>query len=297
MNTHLPSTKNLQAFLATAEHLNFTHAAQSLNMTQGAISRQIQSLEDLIGVSLFFRQARGLSLTPEGSKFVPFAEDILLRMRNAMLEVAERSNRIKLNAPSCVTSWLLPRLMSFQQHYPDIEVELTSSIKHQILPNFDTFDLVIVYGKPAQSLSVTQHVLFDEMLTPICSPELWNKVMEDNWQDADLAKFTWLHADIEQRDWKLWLNKGGINSVRARRNQTFSTLDQAMNAAQQGFGIAIGDVTLAEQDLKLNRLMRPYSKSVASGQSYYLLRPEQAQSGAIDIFLAWLMKHSSDSEW
>lgn len=232
-------------------------------------------------------------MTPEGSKFVPLAEDILLRMRNAMLEVAERSNRIKLNAPSCVTSWLLPHLMSFQEHYPDIEVELTSSIKHQILPNFDTFDLVIVYGKPAQSLSVTQHVLFDEMLTPICSPELWNEMVEGDWQDSDLAKFTWLHADTEQRDWKLWLNKGGVHSVRARRNQTFSTLDQAMNAAQQGFGIAIGDVTLAEQDLKLNRLVRPYDKAVASGQSYYLLRPQQAQSGAIDTFLDWLMKYSS----
>ncbi|GAM72687.1 transcriptional regulator [Vibrio sp. JCM 19236] len=68
-----------------------------------------------------------------------------------------------------------------------------------------------------------------------------------------------------------------------------------MNAAQQGFGIAIGDVTLAEQDLKLNRLIRPYSKSVASGQSYYLLRPEQAQSGAIDIFLAWLIDQSADA--
>jgi LysR family glycine cleavage system transcriptional activator len=264
-------------------------------MTQGAISRQVQSLEELIGVVLFFRQARGLSLTPEGSKFVPLAEDILLRMRNAMLEVTERSNRIKLNAPSCITSWLLPRLMSFQQHYPDIEVELTSSVKHQSLPNFDIFDLVIVYGKPAQSLPVTQYVLFDEILTPICSPELWNKMVDDNWQDADLAQFTWLHADIEQRDWKLWLNKGGIHSVRARRNQTFSTLDQAMNAALQGFGIAIGDVTLAEQDLKLNRLVRPYSKAVTSGKSYYLLRPEQAQSSVIDSFLTWLIDQSPKS--
>lgn len=70
MQTRLPSTKNLQAFLATAQHLNFTHAAEALNMTQGAISRQIQSIESLMGVALFYRQARGLALTPEGAKFI-----------------------------------------------------------------------------------------------------------------------------------------------------------------------------------------------------------------------------------
>ncbi|PMG04528.1 LysR family transcriptional regulator [Vibrio breoganii] len=291
MNTRLPSTKNLQAFLATAEHLNFTHAAQAMNMTQGAISRQIQSLEELVGVALFYRQARGLALTPEGSKLIPMAEDILVRLRKAVIDVADRSNKIKLNAPSCVTSWLLPRLMSFQQENPDIEVELTSSIKHQLLPNFESFDLVIVYGRPPRSLSVSEHVLFEEKLTPICSPELWKKVIGDEgqWNDKDLARFTWLHANPMQSDWNLWLEKSGSIARKGRRNQTFSTLDQAMNAAQQGFGIAVGDITLAEEDLKLNRLMQPYTDYVTSGQSYYLLRPAEAQSAAIDDFLAWLL--------
>ncbi|WP_261817842.1 LysR substrate-binding domain-containing protein [Vibrio gallicus] len=293
MKHHLPTTKNLQAFLATAQHLNFTHAAQALNMTQGALSRQIQALEDVVGVALFYRQARGLSLTPQGSKFIPLVEDILTRMRNAMLEVAERSNRIKLNAPSCLTSWLLPKLMSFQQFYPDIEVELTSSIKHQVLPNFDEFDLVILYGKPTQSLSVTQYVLFDELLTPVCSPELWKVTLDDDWQESDLSRFTWLHADIEQQDWKLWIKSRNSGLQKAKRNQTFSTLDQAMNAAQQGFGIAIGDITLAKQDLNMNRLMRPFETAVASGQSYCLLRPEQAQETSIDSFINWLLEQSA----
>ncbi len=291
MNIRLPSTRSLQAFLATAEHLNFTHAAQAMNMTQGAISRQIQSLEEMIGVALFYRQARGLALTPEGSKLIPMAEDIVNRLRKAVIETADRSDRIKLNAPSCVTSWLLPRLMSFQQSHPDIEVELTSSIKHQRLPNFESFDLVIVYGRPPRSLSVTEHVLFEEKLTPICAPQLWQEVIgkEKEWSDKDLSRFTWLHANPMQSDWGLWLEKKGSLSQKGKRNQTFSTLDQAMNAAQQGFGIAVGDVTLAEEDLKLNRLMRPYPDDVTSGQSYYLLRPAEAKGTAIDDFLEWLL--------
>lgn len=278
-------------FLATAEHLNFTHAAQAMNMTQGAISRQVQSLEESVGVALFYRHARGLSMTPEGSKLIPMAEEIVNRIKKAVIDVADRSNRIKLNAPSCVTSWLLPRLMSFQQTHPDIEVELTSSIKHQVLPNFDSFDLVIVYGNSARSHSVSAHVLFEEKLTPICAPELWKQVMGDNIHASaeDFSRFTWLHANPDQSDWKLWLDKTGSGSYKGRRNQTFSTLDQAMNAAQQGFGIAIGDITLADQDLKLSRLMRPSSEVVASGQSYHLLRPTKAQSAAIDQFLTWLL--------
>ncbi|OBT16943.1 transcriptional regulator [Vibrio sp. UCD-FRSSP16_10] len=291
MKSRLPSTKNLQIFLATAEHLNFTHAAQAMNMTQGAISRQIQSLEALMGTALFYRQARGLSLTAEGNKLIPLAEDILNRLRKAVVEVTERSNRIKLNAPSCVTSWLLPRLMSFQQDYPDIEVELTSSIKHQSLPNFESFDLVIVYGRPLYSLSVTEHVLFEEKLTPVCAPQLWNQIIGErsNWHDRDLTQFTWLHANPMYSDWGLWLEKKGDVMQKGKRNQIFSTLDQAMNAALHGFGIAVGDITLADEDLKLNRLMRPYPEHVVSGQSYYLLRPKEAQSTAIDDFLRWLL--------
>jgi LysR family glycine cleavage system transcriptional activator len=105
----------------------------------------------------------------------------------------------------------------------------------------------------------------------------------------DFSKFTWLHANADHSDWKLWLAKTGKRVQKGKRNQTFSTLDQAMNAAQQGFGIAIGDITLAEQDLKLNRLMRPSNKAVASGQSYHLLRPTEAHSAVIDQFLNWLL--------
>ncbi|CAM3172393.1 LysR substrate-binding domain-containing protein [Vibrio rarus] len=291
MNSRVPSTKNLQTFLATAEHLNFTHAAQAMNMTQGAISRQIQSLEELLGVQLFYRQARGLSLTKEGIKLVPLAEDILNRLKQVVVDVVERSNRIKLNAPSCVTSWLLPRLMSFQHRHPEVEVELTSSIKHQSQPNFESFDLVIVYGHPPRSHSVKEYVLFDEKLTPICTPQLWKQVIGDKpqWRDEDLGEFTWLHANTAHSDWALWLEKNGKVAQKGKRNQTFATLDQTMNAALHGFGIAVGDITLAAEDLKLNRLMQPYPDYIISGQSYYLLRPINAQSTVIDDFLPWLL--------
>ncbi|MEL7291448.1 MAG: LysR substrate-binding domain-containing protein [Pseudomonadota bacterium] len=295
MNNRLPSTKSLQAFLATAQDLNFTHAAQRLNMTQGAISRQIQSLEALMGVALFYRQARGLALTPEGAKFVPLAESVTQRLQSAIREVVDGANRIKLNAPSCITTWLLGRIANFQQAHPDIHVELTSITKHQVVPNFDNFDLIITYGQPIRSKSVEQVVLFDEILAPVCAPELWDKfAVQDGEGQASaiqtLMGLTWLHANAEQSDWSMWLSAAGFNKVFGKGNQTFATLDQAMNAAQQGFGIAIGDITLAAQDLQMKRLVRPFSTTVASGNSYHLLNPKHEENHMVNQLVTWLTR-------
>jgi len=285
---HLPSTKTLQAFLATAEHLNFTRAANTLNLTQGAISRQILALEELLGVKLFFRHARGLSLTPQGLKFIPHAEDVLHRLRIAVEDVSTTPSTIKLNAPSCVTSWLLPRLMAFQDVHPDIDVELTSTIKHHVDPNFNLFDVIIMYGKTPKLPSVVSHQLFEECLTPLCRPELLTTYPSPIDMKA-LTRLTWLHANSEQSDWKLWLNHIGERGLFSKSNQHFSTLDQTMNAAQQGFGIAVGDITLAEQDLATNRLVKPFDETVLSGQSYYFMYLKQSDNPMLDILQNWLV--------
>ncbi|MCA0934388.1 LysR family transcriptional regulator [Vibrio alginolyticus] len=298
MQNRLPSTKNLQAFLATAQHLNFTHAAEALNMTQGAISRQIQSIESLMGVALFYRQARGLALTPEGAKFIPLAEEIIQRLQASIREVVDSANRIKLNAPSCITSWLLGHIANFQQDYPDVNVELTSTTKHQAVPNFDSFDLVISYGKPIRSKTIDQVVLFDEILAPVCAPQLWDKITQQNLEKEPdelslLKRCTWLHANTEQSDWSMWLASRGYRNIQGRGNQTFATLDQAVNAAQQGFGMAIGDITLAGQDLKSKRLIRPFDSQVASGNGYHLINPKREGNVIVGKLVNWLAEQST----
>ncbi len=287
----LPSTKSLQVFLATAKHLNFTRAADAMNLTQGAISRQVIALEETVGVPLFYRHARGLSLTEQGRLLVPKAQDILDRLQQAISDVSASSSRIKLNAPSCVTSWLLPRLMAFQDAHPDVDVELTSSINHHSAPNFEAFDVVIIYGKEPKQPSVTSHHLFEERLTPMCRPELWDAIVPKAISDPSpwLEQFTWLHANSTQSDWQLWLNHRQQKKMSSKSNQHFSTLDQAMNAAQQGFGIAIGDVTLAQQDLSMNRLIQPFNDTVLSGQSYYFLYPRQTHNPILNLLQNWLI--------
>jgi len=284
----LPSIKSLQAFLVTAESLNFTHAAQELNLTQGAVSRQVQSLEEYMGAALFYRNARGLSLTPKGEALRPVLKEALANLHQVLSSVAASANKLNLNAPSCITPWLLPKLMAFQQTFPDIDVELTSTIKHQPEPSFEPFDAVIVYGKKPVSPSILSHLLFDEFLTPMCRPDILRESQQPFTET--LSGYTWLHSNQEQSDWKLWLSHLKREEISSKHNQVFSTLDQAMNAAMQGFGLVIGDVTLAEQDLQMGRIIAPYKESVASGNSYYLLQPKSRQSDSLAQLTSWLLE-------
>lgn len=276
MNNRLPSTKSLQVFLITAKQLNLTRAAERLNITQGAVSRQIQMLEDLLGVQLFYRKARGLKLTAQGEKFIPHAEDIVTRLRKAVVGMSSQSEIIKLNAPSCITPWILPNLMKFQENYPEVKVELTSTVTHFVTPDFDVFDATIVYGKVPKSPYLEANLLFEEQLSPVCISGLL-ETGDPNKLDDKIDQFTWLHANTEQTDWKAWLTHRGYKGSLSKRNQHFPTLDHAMNAALQGFGIVIGDIKLAERDIKAKRLLRLYDDTVSSGMSYFFVHPKNGQ--------------------
>ncbi|MBV1841907.1 LysR family transcriptional regulator [Photobacterium ganghwense] len=300
----MPSTRELQAFLVTAEHLNFTVVAKHLNVTQGAVSRQILTLEDQLKVKLFHRHARGLSLTRKGNEFLPLVQQVMMQLQKAVEQVANEKLKIKLKAPSCVTSWLLPKLMSFQQAHPDIDVELTSAIMHSVNFSTEPFDAAICYADRAPGREGKNYLLFEEVLAPVCSPVLLQETVASGalsltsstptpqplQLDIDgLTQFTWLHATPQQTDWQLWLEQANVTGRFATQNQHFATLDLAVSAAIQGFGIAIGDVELARQDLAAGRLVRPHPLSVPSGKGYYLVRPGQSSNPSLDLLFDWLL--------
>ncbi|OEF22660.1 LysR substrate-binding domain-containing protein [Vibrio rumoiensis] len=298
MPSRLPSTKELHAFLITAEELSFTAAALRLNVTQGAVSRQIIALEQRLDVTLFHRHARGLTLTVKGGEFLPLVELALNQIQRAVEQVSHDKRTIKLKAPSCITPWLLPKLMQFQQIHPEIDVELTSTIKHMV--NFATehFDAAIGYGDlnklPATDKNLESDLLFEEKLTPVCSPNLCSDIT--TFTLDTLSEMTWLHATPEKSDWKLWLRQLSKNTeqpeianLKAKQNQHFATLDLSVNAAIQGFGIAIGDITLAQTELEMGRLMTPYSLDISSGKGYFLMRPKSSINSSLERLIDELL--------
>ena len=287
MNNRLPSTKEIQAFIVTAEHLKFTSAAQVLNVTQGAVSRQIISLEKKLNVTLFHRHARGLTLTDQGLDFLPLIKQAINQIKRAVEQVSNIKPVIKLKVPSCITTWLLPKIMTFQQAFPDISVELTSSIQHDVSFFSESFDAAICYCAQVKDNTLTSQLLFEEVLTPVCAASLLPKG-KTQLDIIEMKKMSWLHSTPQQSDWSLWLANANSDSLMSKHNQHFATLDLAVSAARQGFGISIGDVVLASLDVASGRLSMPHSLQVKSGKGYYLVYPKASNNLSLQTLITWL---------
>jgi LysR family glycine cleavage system transcriptional activator len=269
----------IHAFLVTARHLNLTHAARELCLTQGAVSRKIAVLEQWLGVTLFDRHARGLRLTPQGAALLPDLSQGFERMVQASEEVRRSQVSIRLKAPTCAMRWLVPRLMALEQQRPELHVALTTTLDHAA--QLENFDAAIVYGKPHPE----GICLFSESLTPVMAAD---QPCLDS--PAALAAMTFLHPTADMRDWQCWLQPQQV-ALSMKRNQHFATMDLAISAAIQGFGVAIADSNLVESDIASGRLIKPFAGEVKTGAVYSLLqRPAQDAPPFLAELVAWLCR-------
>lgn len=269
----------VHAFLVTARHLNLTRAADELYLTQGAVSRKIAALEKWLGFALFERHARGLHLTTRGAALLPQLKQGYELMVNATEQARQTDSALRLRAPSCAMRWLLPKLVSLEQQHPDLHVKLTTTLAHN--PQLDNFDAAIVYGAPPAG----SHLLFEEQLTPVVAENL---LAGRPLTIADMAGFTFLHPSDDDRDWQLWLQTQDI-ALPMRRNQHFTTMDLAISAAIQGFGITVADMTLIKSDLAAQRLVAPFAPGVKTGAAYSLISREEKETPPhLATLVAWL---------
>ncbi|MGE8113468.1 LysR substrate-binding domain-containing protein [Pseudomonas sp. NPDC086566] len=287
----LPPLPALYTFLVTAQHCNFTRAAQQLHITQGAVSRQIAGLEEHLGYPLFQRQARGLSLTREGQDWLPRVQQIFSLVEQGVREVGGRSATLQLKAPTCVMRWLLPRLMEWQALRPDVPVELTTTVQHGVDLRREGFDAAVVYGD-APNHGLRARKLFDEQLTPVCAPSLLKGPVPLQ-RIQDLARHMLLHPSRDEHDWRLWLQAAGVDLLAHGPKQHFETLDMAMAMASQGTGVAIGDWALIADDLRAGRLCMPFALKVQTGKGYYLVsQAKNLPLGLVEL-MDWLESQAS----
>ncbi|MRS15774.1 LysR family transcriptional regulator [Enterobacteriaceae bacterium RIT691] len=276
----------IETFLVTARHLNLTHAAKELCLTQGAVSRKIATLEAWFGFPLFERLARGLRLSPQGSALYPE----LMTAFHQMVSIAEQARQqqtvVRLKAPTCAMRWLVPRLVAIEQRFPEMQIALTTTTEHAVNFRTEPFDAAIVFG--AQSNA--GELLFEESLTPVVSHRL-----ADN---TTFTGMTFLHPTRDKTDWSLWLAKLPTPLPAAmQKNQHFDTMDLAITAAIQGFGVAIADETLVQEDLLSGRLVRPYTFSVKTGASYRLvLREDSGKTAGLAQFREGLLNSGEQDE-
>src|SRR3978361_1017122 len=237
----LPSLNGLRAFEAAARLLSFTRAAAELNVTQTAISHQIRRLEDQLGIRLFIRQNRGLTLTQAAHEYRRLVRCAFegLRRATARLRRTEREGRLTVSTTaSLATKWLVSRVAAFQEAHPGMEVRITTST-HLVDFRREGVDSAVRYGR-GNWPGLRAYWLMAERLFPVCSPALLQGAEPLN-QPADLARHTLMHTTVSRDDWGLWLTAAGLpHSIAARRGLTFDLGFLAIRAAMGGLGAALG---------------------------------------------------------
>ncbi len=295
MVRRLPPLKTLPGFEAAARHLSFTKAAAELNVTQAAISQQIRTLEDWLGVRLFWRRNRTLLLTEEGQRYLPAVREALAGLAAATERLMEMRGPAVLTVsviPSFAATWLLPRLRRFRALHPEIEVRIDAT---DALVDFGSegVDLGIRYGRGVYP-GLRSVRLFSVEMFPVCSPELLRDPRRPLRRPADLRHHTLLH-DSHSDAWKLWLTAAGVTGIDAGRGPAFSHANLMLQAAIAGEGVAIGRSPLVAEALAEGRLVRPFDIALPADYAYYVVTPESAGEPAkVRAFRDWLLAEAAE---
>ena len=292
----LPPLNALRAFEAAGRHLSFTRAAQELNVTQAAISHQIKSLEEYLGIRLFRRQNRGLLLTDAGQAYLPDVRRAFERLATATdkLQARDASGVLTVSVlPSFGAKWLVPRLARFRLAHPEIDVRLSAS---EALVDFtrDDVDVAIRHGQGHYpGLSVTP--LMREVAFAVCSPALLTGPHPIRTPE-DLRRHTLLHDD-DETTWAMWLRAAGVDTIDPTRGPFFDDSSMTLHAAVNGQGVALGRSALAHDDLKAGRLVRLFDISLPCRAAYYLVYPEHTASRPkIQAFRQWLLDETGGDD-
>lgn len=297
----LPPLNALRAFEAAARHLNFSRAADELSVTPGAVSQQIQNLEDYVGAALFKRTPKGLLLTDAAQTALPALREAFDRLAEAasLLTAAVDGRRLTLTAaPSFAAKWLVPRLGKFEDAHPQVDVWLSAGIDIVDLTAGEV-DLAIRYGGGRYpGLEVRR--LLSETVIPVASPELIaaNPIN----QPADLAGHVLLHdgspePDDSCPDWTMWLAARGVKGVEGTRGPRFNQSSLVIEAAANGRGVALAKRTLAQADLDAGRLVVPLQDQTAVDFAYYLVHPKaKGRLPQVKAFIGWIEAEAADHE-
>lgn len=277
--------KPLRAFEAAARHLSFTNAAIELNVTHSAISQQVKLLEAQLNCPLFVRGPRGLMLTAEAEHLLPVLHESFDRIAQLLDFFAARQIREKLKigvVGTFASGFLLPRLASFSQKYPHIELVISTN-NNRVDVAAEGLDYAIRFGSGAWHATAAQF-LADSPLTPLCTPALASQLS----QPADILKFTLLRS-YRRDEWTAWLSKaGGPLLPPTQPVMVFDSSVTMIAAAEQQVGIAIAPARMFSHQLDSGRLVAPFGTEINLG-GYWLTRLQsKSETAAMREFAQWL---------
>jgi LysR family transcriptional regulator, glycine cleavage system transcriptional activator len=294
---------NLRAFEAVARLASFRAAGDELHLTQPAISRQIRSLEDELGATLFLRGTRHVELTASGAALLRAVAPCLDRLDASVRQIRNQGARLRITVTtfaSFASLWLIPRLQDFQRQHPDIDIRVSAddSIADADEPEID---LALRYTE-AGRVPPGSTALFDEVLTPVASPGLVDALGRP-WRPEDLVGQTLLEEDddrpsAEYLSWRHWLRLHAPSTVEPRGWIYLNFTYQQIQAALAGQGLALARLALVHDLLARGELREPFGpdRRVESPFGYWLL-PWQGRSDSphLRAFEDWVLAQAADT--
>ena len=302
MSDRLPPLTALKAFDAAARHASFSKAAAELNVTPGALSLQIRTLEEHLGKLLFRRLNRTVELTEAGRTLAPGIEDAFQTMK-ASWRATRRLNDMKtLNVtagPAFTAKWMAPRLFQFAQMHPEIDLRFFATLRLLDIQR-DEIDVAIRFGYGIGEDIFSVPLAF-EWVTPVMIPSLVDQFpTPESLSNATLIFDQSLDFLSPSCDWSAWFQAVGVD-IKPEQGPRFSQADHALDAALAGVGVALGRRALVVKDIDEGRLVAPYGIALKIEAQFRFICATGAENRPhIKAFLEWILsevdklKHVSD---
>ncbi|MFM0152925.1 LysR substrate-binding domain-containing protein [Paraburkholderia sediminicola] len=312
MPLRLPPLPALRFFEAAGRHQSFKLAAAELNVTPSAISHGIVGLEQSLGVELFVREPRGISLTATGVDYLSYVSEAfsLIAIGTQRLPNHRANRPIALScAPTLASRWLLPRLAAFRTRWPHANVTVDTSHRQVGFP-VDGFDFAIRLSRaPVAGTAWTR--LFSERLVPVCSPAYVDN-LRDEHGNVDLGRATLIHVNSASEDWEAWfdgvaldgvaldgvaLDGVALDGIELNDGLRVDTIQLAFEAASMGLGVALGRRPLVDRDLASGTLVEACPQTIASSTAYWLVSAQNTESAEhrpeLFDFKQWLLSEAA----
>ncbi len=289
--TRLPPLDLLRGFVAVGRRMSITAAADDLCLSQSAVSRQVRSLEERLGVALLVRRHRGIAFTAEGEQLFHVADAALRRLQDAVAEVRGAGNPrpVTVSASIGVTGlWLLPRLGQLKSLHPGIDVRLSASNAIAELPG-DGIDLAIRYCRDAMAPPDAM-LLFCETVAPIAHPSLRADLARAR---ETLNRLPLIELELDHPrpwlQWRAWLDDESWQLATRRGILRFNQYDQIVHAALAGQGLALGRIELVQSLLDQGQLARlPAQTTVPSPNRYWLIQADEHPRDEVLAVASWI---------
>ena len=286
----LPPLNALKMFEASARNLSFSGASEELFVTPSAVSHQVKTLENFLGVELFHRSNRKVTLTPQGEQYLASVKHAFdeIEMATQRLSATQGASVVQISvAPNFLIRWLMPRMSRFRALFPDVELQINASMGLLDFNRTST-DMAVYYGNGEWD-DIEVEFLRKVMLVPVCGPGLL-QTGPPLEKPSDLANHTLIYVSKRTWEWDNWLKKAGVEFITPKGSMQLSSSQLTTAAAQENLGVALTDQTLISREIESGKLVVPFDIPLDTKKAFYLVyRKHRPLTKGMEAFRNWLM--------